>query len=84
GGPVVLPPAIRAVLARWPPPCVRVYTPPPLALLARRYSPPSRQAPPLLHELLLWNAGSMALTFVISYLWIRRTLRAPEPDGLDR
>ncbi|MFA4621180.1 hypothetical protein P2A09_20965, partial [Xanthomonas perforans] len=58
--------------------------PPPLARRDRRYYRHPPKGPPLLHELLLWNAGSMALTFVISYLWIRRTLRAPEPDGLDR
>ncbi|QEO98063.1 hypothetical protein XOCgx_3074 [Xanthomonas oryzae pv. oryzicola] len=26
----------------------------------------------------------MALTFVISYLWIRRTLRMPEPEAFDQ
>lgn len=38
----------------------------------------------MLRELLLWNAASMALTFVISYFWIRRTLRASEPEALDQ
>ncbi|AEO41878.1 MULTISPECIES: hypothetical protein [Xanthomonas] len=76
--------AITLLVAPVPTPFVSVFMPHAIALLDRRYYLHILQGPPLLHELLLWNAGSMALTFVISYLWIRRTLRAPEPDGLDR
>ncbi|KGE52736.1 hypothetical protein WCN79_14585 [Xanthomonas axonopodis pv. vasculorum] len=55
-----------------------------IALLDRRYCLHILQGPPMLHELLLWNAGSMALTFVIRYLWIRRTLRVPRPEAFDQ
>lgn len=46
---------------------VSVFVPHAIALLDRRYYLHLLQGPPMLHELLLWNAGSMALTFAISY-----------------
>lgn len=55
-----------------------------IALIDSRYYAHILQGAPMLRELLLWNAGSMVLTFVISYLWIRRTLRASEPVASDQ
>ncbi|WP_386337910.1 hypothetical protein O4D10_13220 [Xanthomonas citri pv. citri] len=76
--------AITLLVAPVPTPFVSVFVPHAIALLDRRYYLHILQGPPMLHELLLWNAGSMALTFAISYFWIRRTLRAPEPEAFDQ
>ncbi|MCC8538067.1 hypothetical protein ACDH70_03660 [Xanthomonas axonopodis pv. poinsettiicola] len=71
--------AVTVVVAPVPTPFVSVFMPHAIALLDRRYYMHILHGPPMLRELLLWNAGSMLLTFVISYLWIRRTLRAKAP-----
>ncbi|WP_253643531.1 hypothetical protein [Xanthomonas vesicatoria] len=75
---------ITLLVAPVPTPLIRVFLPHAVALFDRRYYAHILQGPPMLHELLLLHAGSMALTFVISYLWIRRTLRAPQRDALEQ
>ncbi|MFA0923022.1 hypothetical protein [Xanthomonas fragariae] len=75
---------ITVLVAPVPTPFISVFLPHAIALFDRRYYTHILQGPPMLRELLLWNAGSMALTFVISYLWIRRTLRAPKSEALDQ
>lgn len=76
--------AMTLLVAPVPTPFISVFMPHAIALLDRRYYTHLLQGPPMLRELLLWNASSMALTFVISYLWLRSTLRAPEPEALDQ
>ncbi|NIJ82590.1 hypothetical protein [Xanthomonas cannabis] len=76
--------AITLLVAPVPTPFISVFLPHAIALFDRRYYMHILQGSPMLRELLLWNAGSMALTFVISYLWIRHTLRAPQSEALDQ
>ncbi|MCC4622015.1 hypothetical protein LL965_18850 [Xanthomonas cassavae CFBP 4642] len=71
--------AITALVAPVPTPFISVIMPHAIALFDSRYYTHLLHGTPMLRELLLWNAGSMLLTFVISYLWIRRTLRAKPP-----
>ncbi|MEA9562765.1 MULTISPECIES: hypothetical protein [unclassified Xanthomonas] len=75
--------AITLLVAPVPTPFISVFLPHAIALFDRRYYAHILQGPPMLRELLLWNAGSMVLTFVISYLWIRRSLRTPSTAELD-
>ncbi|MCC4606289.1 hypothetical protein LL967_00025 [Xanthomonas campestris pv. zinniae] len=72
--------AITLLVAPVPTPFISAFLPHAIALFDRRYYTHILQGSPMLRELLLWNAGSMALTFVISYLWIRHTLRAPQSE----
>ncbi|MBB3832396.1 hypothetical protein FHR55_000562 [Xanthomonas arboricola] len=72
--------AITLLVAPVPTPFISVFLPHAIALFDRRYYTHILQGSPMLRELLLWNAGSMALTFVISYLWIRHRLRAPQSE----
>ncbi|MBB3806257.1 hypothetical protein [Xanthomonas cannabis] len=72
--------AITLLVAPVPTPFISVFLPHAIALFDRRYYTHILQGSPMLRELLLWNAGSMALTFVISYLWVRHRLRAPQSE----
>ncbi|KGK56718.1 membrane protein [Xanthomonas cannabis pv. phaseoli] len=76
--------AITLLVAPVPTPFISVFLPHAIALFDRRYYTHILQGSPMLRELLLWNAGSMALTFVISYLWIRHTLRAPQSEASEQ
>ncbi|MBB3815163.1 hypothetical protein FHY13_003548 [Xanthomonas arboricola] len=75
--------AVALLIAPVPTPIVTVFLPHAIALLDASYYARIFQGPPMLRQLLVWIAVSMALTFALSYVWIRRVLRpnaaAPRP-----
>ncbi|PPT30473.1 hypothetical protein [Xanthomonas arboricola] len=77
--------AVTLLVAPVPTPIVTVFLPHAIALLDASYYARIFQGPPILRQLLVWIAVSMALTFALSYVWIRRLLRpnaaAPLPTS---
>ncbi|WP_435014598.1 hypothetical protein [Xanthomonas arboricola] len=67
--------AVALLVAPVPTPIVTVFLPHAIALLDASYYARIFQGPPILRQLLVWIAVSMALTFALSYVWIRRVLR---------
>ncbi|NIK07216.1 hypothetical protein FHY11_000682 [Xanthomonas arboricola] len=67
--------AVALLIAPVPTPIVTVFLPHAIALLDASYYARIFQGPPMLRQLLVWIAVSMALTFALSYVWIRRVLR---------
>uniref|UniRef100_UPI003F8140B7 hypothetical protein n=1 Tax=Xanthomonas sp. 0924 TaxID=2835534 RepID=UPI003F8140B7 len=67
--------AVTLLVAPVPTPIVTVFLPHAIALLDASYYARIFQGPPMLRQLLVWIAVSMALTFALSYVWIRRMLR---------
>lgn len=67
--------AVALLVAPVPTPIVTVFLPHAIALLDASYYARIFQGPPMLRQLLVWIAVSMALTFALSYVWIRRMLR---------
>ncbi|MBB5675383.1 hypothetical protein FHR64_002446 [Xanthomonas arboricola] len=67
--------AVTLLVAPVPTPIVTVFLPHAIALLDASYYARIFQGPPMMRQLLVWIAVSMALTFALSYVWIRRVLR---------
>ncbi|WIX24986.1 hypothetical protein PUV44_21070 [Xanthomonas arboricola pv. corylina] len=67
--------AVALLVAPVPTPIVTVFLPHVIALLDASYYARIFQGPPMMRQLLVWIAVSMALTFALSYVWIRRVLR---------
>ncbi|NJC36249.1 hypothetical protein GGR60_000739 [Xanthomonas arboricola] len=77
--------AVTLLVAPVPTPIVTVFLPHAIALLDTSYYARIFQGPPMMRQLLVWIAVSMALTFALSCVWIRRVLRpnaaAPLPTS---
>ncbi|MBB6258027.1 hypothetical protein FHT05_002632 [Xanthomonas arboricola] len=58
-----------------PTPIISVFLPHAIALFDASYYARIFQGPPMMRQLLVWIAVSMALTFALSYVWIRCVLR---------
>ncbi|KER82949.1 hypothetical protein [Xanthomonas arboricola] len=67
--------AVALLIAPVPTPIISVLLPHAIALLDASYYARIFQGPPMMRQLLVWIAVSMALTFALSYVWIRRVLR---------
>ncbi|MEB1611052.1 hypothetical protein [Xanthomonas arboricola] len=67
--------AVTLLVAPVPTPIITVFLPHVIALLDASYYARIFQGPPMMRQLLVWSAVSMALTFALSYVWIRRVLR---------
>ncbi|CAD7380060.1 hypothetical protein VB145_06705 [Xanthomonas arboricola] len=67
--------AVTLLVAPVPTPIISVFLPHVIALLDASYYARIFQGPPMMRQLLVWIAVSMALTFALSYVWLRRVLR---------
>ncbi|AKC81212.1 hypothetical protein XB05_03190 [Xanthomonas arboricola] len=67
--------AVTLLVAPVPTPIITVFLPHVIALFDTSYYARIFQGPPMMRQLRVWSAVSMALTFALSYVWIRRLLR---------